>query len=92
MVVGTPGGPRIITMVYHVISNVIDHRMSLAEAVAAPRMHHQALPDTLQVETRRVHPRDAGQPAGSGPRDRDVPGYWGDVEAIIRTPERGGRA
>ena len=50
LVVGTPGGPRIITMVYHVISNVIDHRMSLPEAVEAPRMHHQALPDTLEVE------------------------------------------
>ncbi|MBA3319470.1 MAG: gamma-glutamyltransferase, partial [Gemmatimonadales bacterium] len=50
LVVGTPGGPRIITMVYHVISNVIDHRMPLPEAVAAPRMHHQALPDSLRVE------------------------------------------
>src|SRR6185437_12700833 len=50
LVVGTPGGPRIITMVYHVISNVIDHRMSLARAVEAPRMHHQGLPDTLRVE------------------------------------------
>ena len=50
MVVGTPGGPRIITMVYHVISNVIDHRMPLPDAVAAPRMHHQALPDSLRVE------------------------------------------
>src|SRR6266446_4725903 len=51
LVVGTPGGPRIITMVYHVISNVIDHRMSLSDAVAAPRMHHQGLPDSLQMET-----------------------------------------
>ena len=50
LVVGTPGGPRIITMVYHVISNVIDHRMALAKAVDAPRMHHQGLPDTLRVE------------------------------------------
>ena len=34
LVAGTPGGPRIITMVYHVISNVIDHRMRLAQAVS----------------------------------------------------------
>ena len=34
MITGTPGGPKIITMVYHVISNVIDHRMSLPDAVA----------------------------------------------------------
>ena len=50
MVTGTPGGPRIITMVYHTISNVIDHRMPLPDAVAAPRMHHQALPDSIRVE------------------------------------------
>jgi gamma-glutamyltranspeptidase/glutathione hydrolase len=86
MVVGTPGGPRIITMVYHVISNVIDHRMPLAQAVEAPRMHHQALPDTLQVENGGFPPatldslRARGHAIGSG-------GYWGDVEAIIRTPE-----
>lgn len=50
MVVGAPGGPTIITAVYHVISNVIDHGMSLADAVSAPRTHHQALPDVIQHE------------------------------------------
>ncbi len=50
LITGTPGGPRIITMVYHVISNVIDHSMTLAEAVEAPRTHHQALPDSLRLE------------------------------------------
>jgi gamma-glutamyltranspeptidase len=49
-VVGTPGGPTIITQVYHVISNVIDHRMTLAAAIEAPRLHHQALPDRIQLE------------------------------------------
>jgi gamma-glutamyltranspeptidase/glutathione hydrolase len=84
MVVGTPGGPRIITMVYHVISNVIDHRMSLADAVAAPRMHHQGLPDSLQVEDRGFLPAtlDTLRQRGHGV---DVGGHWGDVEAIIRT-------
>ncbi len=50
LVVGTPGGPTIITQVYHVISNVIDHGMSLPEAVEAPRMHYQGLPDQLRLE------------------------------------------
>ena len=50
MVVGTPGGPTIITQVYHVISNYIDHHMTLADAIAAPRLHHQALPDRMQLE------------------------------------------
>jgi gamma-glutamyltranspeptidase / glutathione hydrolase len=85
LVVGTPGGPRIITMVYHVISNVIDHRMTLPDAVVAPRMHHQGLPDTLWVERGGFPPatldslRARGHAIGAG-------GYWGDVEAIIRTP------
>jgi gamma-glutamyltranspeptidase/glutathione hydrolase len=98
MVVGTPGGPRIITMVYHVISNVIDHHMALPDAVTAPRMHHQGLPDTLRLERGGFPPatldslRARGHAIGTG-------GYWGDVEAIIRTtsgwegvsdPRRGG--
>src|SRR4026209_2392217 len=51
LVVGGRGGPRIITGVTQVILNVIDNRMSLADAVNAPRIHHQALPDTLKYET-----------------------------------------
>ena len=50
MVVGTPGGPTIITTVAQVIMNVLDQGMSLAEAVAAPRVHHQALPDVIRYE------------------------------------------
>ena len=34
------------------IINVIDHRMSIADAMAAPRLHHQALPDTIRMEPR----------------------------------------
>lgn len=86
MVVGTPGGPRIITMVYHVISNVIDHRMTLAEAVEAPRMHHQALPDSMRVERDGFRPAvlDSLRALGHGVIER---GRSGDVQAIIRTPE-----
>ena len=58
LVVGTPGGPTIITQVYHVITNVIDHGMSLAEAVAAPRLHHQALPDEIRLERNGFQPGD----------------------------------
>src|SRR5690349_7397504 len=50
MVVGTPGGPTIITSVFQVIVNVVDQGMSLADAVAAPRIHHQALPDVIFYE------------------------------------------
>jgi gamma-glutamyltranspeptidase / glutathione hydrolase len=85
LVTGTPGGPRIITMVYHVISNVIDHRMALPDAVSAPRMHHQGLPDSLMVEDDGFTEAtlDSLRAMGHAISSR---GYWGDVEAIIRTP------
>jgi gamma-glutamyltranspeptidase / glutathione hydrolase len=50
LIVGTPGGSRIITTVLEVIVNVIDHGMTLQEAVDAPRMHHQWWPDTIAAE------------------------------------------
>ena len=52
LVVGARGGPRIITATSQVILNVIDHRMTLADAIDAPRIHHQALPDSLRFERR----------------------------------------
>src|SRR5881628_706454 len=50
LVLGSPGGSRIPTAVYQVISDVIDQDMPLPDAVAAPRLHHQALPDELYLE------------------------------------------
>jgi gamma-glutamyltranspeptidase/glutathione hydrolase len=50
LIVGSPGGARIITTVLEVIVNVIDHGLTLQEAVDAPRIHHQWLPDTLAFE------------------------------------------
>ena len=50
LIVGSPGGSRITTTVLQVIVNVIDYGMSLQEAVDAPRVHHQWLPDTLAAE------------------------------------------
>ncbi len=85
MLVGTPGGPRIITMVYHIISNVIDHGMSLPDAVAAPRMHHQALPDSLRVERGGFSPAALATLEAMGHRVQ-TGGHSGDIEAIIRTP------
>jgi gamma-glutamyltranspeptidase/glutathione hydrolase len=50
LVTGSPGGSRIITAVLQVIVNVLDYKMDVAAAVAAPRMHHQWLPDEVRVE------------------------------------------
>ena len=50
LITGSPGGSRIITTVLQVISNVIDRGMTLADAVAAPRLHHQWSPAEAWVE------------------------------------------
>lgn len=50
LVVGGAGGPTIITGTSQVILNVIDYHMSLADAMRAPRLHHQSLPDSLEFE------------------------------------------
>ncbi len=50
LVLGSPGGPRIITTVANILMGVIDYGMSLQEAVNAPRFHHQWLPDVTRVE------------------------------------------
>ena len=84
MVVGTPGGPTIITQVYHVISNVIDHQMPLPQAVEAPRMHHQALPDAIRLERNGFTPATITALEALG-HAVEYRGRWGDVEAIIRT-------
>ncbi|NJK99777.1 MAG: gamma-glutamyltransferase [Spirulinaceae cyanobacterium SM2_1_0] len=48
---GSPGGSRIITTVLQVVLNVLEHDLNLAVAAAAPRIHHQWLPDELRVES-----------------------------------------
>jgi gamma-glutamyltranspeptidase/glutathione hydrolase len=75
LVLGTPGGARIITTVLQTILNVVDFQMNIQEAVDAPRVHHQWLPDVTNMEryavspdTRRVlesmgHRLDDSQPA-----------------------------
>ncbi len=50
LITGSPGGSRIISAVLQVIVNTIDHKMNAASAVAAPRLHHQWMPDQLLLE------------------------------------------
>jgi len=49
-VVGTPGGRTIINTVLQIILNLVDFEMDIQEAVAAPRIHHQWLPDRIRIE------------------------------------------
>jgi gamma-glutamyltranspeptidase/glutathione hydrolase len=50
LVLGSPGGPRIMTAVLEAFLNVVDFGMNIQEAVNAPRFHHQWLPDRLYLE------------------------------------------
>ena len=56
MVVGTPGGSRIITAVLHTMINVIDYGMNVQEAVDAPRFHQQWLPEATNIENFAISP------------------------------------
>jgi len=87
LVLGSPGGPTIFTTVFQVIANLVDFRMSLADAVVAPRFHHQWPPrergaDVLYYERDRPLPaatREGLAALGYVPRERDP---LGDVQAI----------
>lgn len=101
LVTGSPGGPRIITAVAQVISNLIDQRMSLAQAVSAPRIHHQALPDSVYWEGGGLTPDQRRVLEAMGYVFRTRPILIGDVNSVLVTrrglqgladPRRGGAA
>jgi gamma-glutamyltranspeptidase / glutathione hydrolase len=83
MLVGGRGGPRIITAVVQAIVNVIDYRMTLADAVGAPRIHHQALPDVLEYEKGGVNAAVVDALGAMGYSTK--PGGTGSLTAIRRT-------
>ncbi|MDD5471342.1 MAG: gamma-glutamyltransferase [Sideroxydans sp.] len=92
MVVGTPGGSRIITAVMHVILNVIDYGMDIQEAVDAPRFHQQWLPDATFVERYALSPDTRSVLESWGQNFRDT-GYANHVTAIlIGAPKLGAAA
>jgi gamma-glutamyltranspeptidase/glutathione hydrolase len=56
LLIGSPGGRTIINTVLQVIVNVVDFKMDVAEAIAAPRIHHQWLPDRISIEKHATAP------------------------------------
>jgi gamma-glutamyltranspeptidase/glutathione hydrolase len=89
-IVGSPGGRTIINTVMEVILNVIDFEMGIAEAVAAPRFHHQWLPDRISIEADGVAPDVVARLEAMGHTVR-MGGRQGSVHAIMldaRTGER----
>jgi gamma-glutamyltranspeptidase / glutathione hydrolase len=89
LVLGSPGGPTIITTVANVLIGVVDFSLDIAEAVNAPRFHHQWLPDEILVED-RLSP-DTMNILGSKGHKLKVEHFWGDGECIMVDPKTGER-
>ncbi len=82
LVMGTPGGATIITTVFQAILNVIDHGMNVQQAVDAPRLHQQWLPDELRYE-RFALSADAMQALERRGWRLSGPGSWGQADGIL---------
>jgi gamma-glutamyltranspeptidase/glutathione hydrolase len=82
MVIGTPGGSRIPTALVQVISNVIDHGMTITEAVNAPRFHAQWLPDVVYSERHGLSADTLALLSARGHEIEPMP-YWNQVAAIL---------
>ncbi len=85
MVLGSPGGSRIISIVVEAIMNVVDYGMNMQEAVDAPRIHHQWLPDEVALEPFAVSPDTAKILTDMG-YTLKTQSPWGAAEAILIGP------
>ncbi len=97
LVLGSPGGARIITTVANILMGVLDYGMNIQEAVNAPRFHHQWLPDEVHVEQwfspdaikllqQMRHKVEIGETVAG-----DWSPYWSDGECIAIDPKTGER-
>lgn len=86
LVTGSPGGSRIITTVLQVVLNVLIYEMSARQAIAAPRLHHQWLPDRLEVEKHGFDTLTLEDLRHRG-HSVEVQAPWGNADAIVRTPD-----
>lgn len=86
MVVGTPGGSTIITSVYQVVMNVLDHEMNMTDAVSSGRVHHQWKPNFIFPERDALDPaiKKALEKMGHQIKER---GSIGRVDAILVGPD-----
>jgi gamma-glutamyltranspeptidase/glutathione hydrolase len=87
LVLGSPGGPRIITTVLEVALNIIDDGLAPQEAVDAPRLHMQWLPDQIAAEPRALSPDTEALLRGMGYSISPEP-PWGAAELIMVGPPR----
>ncbi|WP_457351882.1 gamma-glutamyltransferase [Roseateles sp. P5_D6] len=91
MVVGTPGGSRIITAVLHTMINVIDYGMDVQEATDAPRFHQQWLPEATNVEAFALSPDTRKILEGWGQKFADPQPANHLASILVGAPRLGGK-
>jgi gamma-glutamyltranspeptidase/glutathione hydrolase len=89
--VGSPGGPTIINTVTQVLINVIDHGMNIQQAIDAPRVHHQWLPDEVRYEPFGLVTDVIKALQSMGHKLTDRPRYMGDAEGVMIEDKTGVR-
>jgi gamma-glutamyltranspeptidase / glutathione hydrolase len=92
LILGTPGGSRIITTVLQTILNVVDFRMNIQEAVDAPRIHHQWLPDVTNAERFALSPDTQRVLESMGYRFDDAQPANHVAAILVGAPSLGGTA
>jgi gamma-glutamyltranspeptidase / glutathione hydrolase len=85
LVLGSPGGPRIITTVANILLGVVDYGMDIQTAVNAPRLHHQWLPDEIVLEP-GFSPDTVKMLLAMGHKIKSE-GHWSDGECIAIDPK-----
>jgi gamma-glutamyltranspeptidase/glutathione hydrolase len=89
LVLGSPGGPTIITTVANALMGVVDYGMNIQEAVNAPRYHHQWMPDRVNVE--KAFPEADAEALEKMGHKIERHNKWGDAECIAIHPVTGER-
>ena len=88
MVLGSPGGPRIISTVANILMGVVDYGLDIQQAVNAPRFHHQWQPDEIDIERNGFSPDTIRLLQARGHKIKER-GYWSDGECIAVDPKTG---
>jgi gamma-glutamyltranspeptidase / glutathione hydrolase len=89
-VIGSPGGRTIINTVLQMVLNIVDHGMDIQQAVDAPRIHHQWLPDRISIEADGTSEAAVERLRALGHEVR-MGGRQGSVQAIMIDPRTGER-
>lgn len=87
-ILGTPGGSRIATMVLQALLHFVDGK-SAQEIVAAPRIHHQYLPDVISVEKGALAPEVVKQLSAMGHTISDGERAWGNMNVVVWDKKQG---